>query len=260
MTYPPPVSKKERRVLEIIGRGHPNRTMNVKSRASTGTVNSLEWAEIQIAAELGATEFGDCIAHLTAGGLIDSARELPSMFSRLRGNQEKYFFWITPQGRRFLVETGVESNGRAQMRSALATIDVELTNDDDVACAASAAAGLVRKLISTSGADPYDDDTIFTAGIFAFAAANHFSDQIEASSKDALNSFLLALLILADGSAPEVNRVFEPIRNAREQMGEKVKLAIAQGIYQWARSPSSDRLSLLSELFELCLTHTKEVG
>lgn len=109
MAYPPAVTKKERRVLEIIRRGHPHRTMNVKSRNSTVTVNALEWTEIQIAAGLDASEFGDCIAHLGAGNLIDSARELPGVFSRLRGAKEKYFFWITQQGRRFLTETPIDA-------------------------------------------------------------------------------------------------------------------------------------------------------
>jgi hypothetical protein len=109
MAYPPPVTKKERRLLEIIGRGHPDRTMNVWSRSSSLTVNALEWTEIQIAAGLEFSEFCDCIAHLGAGGLIDSAREVPGMFSRLRGVKEKSFFWITLQGRRFLNETPLDA-------------------------------------------------------------------------------------------------------------------------------------------------------
>lgn len=71
---------------------------------ASATVNALERSEVQIGAGLDALEFSDCIAHLGAGNLIDSARELPGMFARLRGAEEKYYFWITALGRRFLAE------------------------------------------------------------------------------------------------------------------------------------------------------------
>jgi hypothetical protein len=62
-----------------------------------------------------------------------------------------------------------------------------------VKCAAQAAAGLVEKLITAVAADPLDDDTIFTGGIFIFVAANHFSLLIGASFEQASSLELLIL-------------------------------------------------------------------
>lgn len=105
MAHPPPVTKKERKVLEVIGRGHPERTMTVRTRGgASATLNALEWSEVQIGAGLAASEFYECIANLGAGKLIDNGIEFPGMFARLRGAEEKYYFWITAQGRRFLAE------------------------------------------------------------------------------------------------------------------------------------------------------------
>lgn len=104
MAYPPPVTKKERKILEIVARGHPERTMNVRRSFASGTVNALEWTEIQIASGLSSNEFGDCIAHLVAGNLIDSGEQSPGLLGRLRGKDEQFFFWATELGHRFLAD------------------------------------------------------------------------------------------------------------------------------------------------------------
>ncbi|MDB5601163.1 MAG: hypothetical protein JWN71_3207 [Xanthobacteraceae bacterium] len=107
MAYPPPVTTEERTLLEVIARGHPQRTMNVRTfgGASGPSINALEWNEVQIGVGLTDSELGDSIAHLVAGNLIDSAREIPGLLARLRGAEEKYYFWITPLGRKFLSES-----------------------------------------------------------------------------------------------------------------------------------------------------------
>jgi hypothetical protein len=159
-----------------------------------------------------------------------------------------------------MMRATAEGHGRAQMRSALSTIDVELSGNDDVTYAARAAAGLVRKLITTIGADPQDDDTIFAGGIFAFAAANHFSYQIGASFEQTSS---LALLDLAGGSPQVFKRTLDPVVNAYNRMtssGDKVMLAIGQNIARWTQSPSSEQFSRLSALFKICLTNIRQVG
>ncbi len=103
MAYPPPVTKQERKVLAVVGRGHPHRTMSVRIGGSNVAVNALEWSEVQIGAGItDDAELGNCIAHLRAGELIDGARQPPGLFARISGSKELFFFWITHSGRRFL--------------------------------------------------------------------------------------------------------------------------------------------------------------
>lgn len=104
MAYPPPVTKKERRVLEVIARGHPERIMNISGSFGSGQVNALEWSEIQIAVGMQFDEFGNCIAHLVAGNLIDSGQQRPGILGWLGGKESQSFFWATSLGRRFLAE------------------------------------------------------------------------------------------------------------------------------------------------------------
>ena len=108
MVYPPPVTKNERKILEIICRGHPDRIMEIKKSGVAKSSPALEWTEIQIAAGLSFDEFGDCIAHLTAGRLINSGIEGPGFFGRLTGKLEKSYFWATDLGVRFLIENSEE--------------------------------------------------------------------------------------------------------------------------------------------------------
>lgn len=176
------------------------------------------------------------------------------------------FGWLTGRRKRDeefakqMMRAAAEGHGRAQMRSAFSTIDVALSGNDDVTYAARAAAGLVRKLITTIGADPQDDDTIFAGGIFAFAAANHFSYQIGASFEQTSS---LAMLDLAGGSPQEFKRTLDPVVNAYNRMtasSDKVMLAIGQNIARWTQSPTPEQFSRLSALFKTCLTNIRQVG
>lgn len=104
MTYPTPVTKAERKILEIIARGHPQRKVTLNYRGRCGQLNALEWDETRIGSGLNESEFGEGIAHLTSENLIDSGRQLPGMFARMRGEDVKYYFWATDAGRQFLID------------------------------------------------------------------------------------------------------------------------------------------------------------
>jgi hypothetical protein len=96
MTYPPSVTKKDHKVLEVIGRGHPERTMNVRTAAGSSTiVNALDWNEVEIGAGLALPELSGCIAILGAHKLIENGIEYAGIFARLRGAENKTYFWIT---------------------------------------------------------------------------------------------------------------------------------------------------------------------
>jgi hypothetical protein len=99
-----PITAIERRVLEIIARGHPNRTMHFNSTSSSGEVPALEWSEIETAADIPFDEFADCIAHLVRKNFIQSGAQLPGFFGSLLGKEEKTYFWPTEMGSRFLIE------------------------------------------------------------------------------------------------------------------------------------------------------------
>lgn len=117
MAYPPPVTKKERRVLAIIARGHPERTMHIRGTWGSGNINALEWTEVQIAVGMTWDEFGDCIAHLVGGDLIDSTQKLPGLLGHLTGKKTQYFYWATELGRKFLEEKSEDETPDAVLPS-----------------------------------------------------------------------------------------------------------------------------------------------
>lgn len=102
MAYPPPVIKRERKVLEIIARGHPERRMNFRNKHGSGIVNSLSWSEIQISSGFSQSIFSDCIAHLVANNLIASGTRKRGFFGGLVGRKDIHYFWVTESGLQFL--------------------------------------------------------------------------------------------------------------------------------------------------------------
>lgn len=103
MAYPPPVTRAERKILELIARGHPHRPMTVRTRrGGTFVTNAMEWAEVRTAAGLSEDDFGNGIAHLVAGGLIDGTEKPASLLGRLFGARDQHFFWATDAGCLFL--------------------------------------------------------------------------------------------------------------------------------------------------------------
>jgi hypothetical protein len=102
MAYPPPILRKERKILEIIERGHPERRMTVHTRHGSGQVDALEWSEIQVASGMPFNEFCDCIAHLVANDMIKSATKHPGFIASIFGKEKQDFFWTTDRGSVFL--------------------------------------------------------------------------------------------------------------------------------------------------------------
>lgn len=102
MTYPPPMSALEKKLLTAIATGHPERRMEVSVRGQRMRVAPLTWNEIAVAMDVAQHELTDPIAHLVAGDAIDSAREPAGFFKRLRGEDDTTFFFATDKGRHLL--------------------------------------------------------------------------------------------------------------------------------------------------------------
>lgn len=104
MAHPPPILRKDRKILEIIERGHPARRMTAHTRPGSGQVDALEWSEIQVASGMRFNEFADCIARLVANDMVQSGTKHPGFIGSLFGKQRQAFFWVTDRGRAFLQE------------------------------------------------------------------------------------------------------------------------------------------------------------
>jgi len=107
-----PLLSMDIRVLQVIGKGHPDRTMISKKRlGSTIPVNALTLSELQVALGEKESVILESIAHLVASNLIESGRQIPTFFGRLRGEQEEWYVWITSRGMdRLRTETNIESS------------------------------------------------------------------------------------------------------------------------------------------------------
>lgn len=116
MSYPPEITEKDRKVLEVIARGHPERTMTSTRNGISKQVSALTWNEIQLARNASFSDISDCIAHLVANGYIDSGRQNPSIWGRLKGESETAFFWVTPAGQAFLRTDSTSSSTAVESR------------------------------------------------------------------------------------------------------------------------------------------------
>jgi hypothetical protein len=102
MTYPPEVTIQDCRVLEIIGRGHPERKMTATNSGGSKQIAAITWSEIQVALGATTSKLSDSIAHLVANNLIMSGDQRPSIWGRIKGESNTTFFWITSTGESFL--------------------------------------------------------------------------------------------------------------------------------------------------------------
>mgnify|MGYP001766129668 CR=1 FL=1 len=94
-----PLLSMDLRVLQVIGKGHPDRTMISQKRSgSTIPVNALTLSEIQVALGEQESVVLNSIAHLVSSNLVESGRRNPTFLGRLRGEQEEWYAWITPRG------------------------------------------------------------------------------------------------------------------------------------------------------------------
>lgn len=102
MTYPPPITDTEKKILEIIARGHPSRVMYAHFSMGSSQISPLERSEIQIAVTISFDELNNCIAHLVANGLIENGIRYPGFFGTLASKKKQTYFWATDAGYRFL--------------------------------------------------------------------------------------------------------------------------------------------------------------
>lgn len=102
MTYPPKITEKDRKVLAIVARGHLDRKMTATRGGISSQVSALTWNEIQVALNVPFGEISDSIAHLVANNYIDSGRQNPTFWGKIKGEPETAYFWLTPEGEKFL--------------------------------------------------------------------------------------------------------------------------------------------------------------
>ena len=105
MSYTPKLTEKDRKVLEVIARGHPDRKLTATYHGVSTQVSALTWNEIQLALNTSFSDISDCIAHLITNDYIDTGRrQSPSFWRRVKGESETAYFWITQKGLAFLRE------------------------------------------------------------------------------------------------------------------------------------------------------------
>lgn len=92
MAYPPPVSDDEKKMLRLL-----------KARTLS---NPIKWSQYEIAAGLPPSIFLDGIAHLVAGGLIDTAEAKQGLLKTIFGKEPDRYVFITPSGLDYLKHAG----------------------------------------------------------------------------------------------------------------------------------------------------------
>jgi len=108
MVYPPKILRKEYDLLKVFERGHPSRMMQAHSSHASHPVSALTWDELILASPLQGGELTDGVAHLVANGLIKSGTQRANIVSKLVGNKDTYFLWITEEGRDFVKNIRME--------------------------------------------------------------------------------------------------------------------------------------------------------
>jgi hypothetical protein len=92
MAYPPVFSDNEKNMLRL-----------VESRELS---NPIEWSQFVALADLQPSVFGDGIAHLVAGGLIDTGEAKQGIFRALFGGDPEVYVFITSAGKKYLASHG----------------------------------------------------------------------------------------------------------------------------------------------------------
>ncbi len=143
--------------------------------------------------------------------------------------------------------TSKEVESLVQLRRATATISTEPLNGDETEIAGTAASILTIALVNSTISQIQDDDDRFTAGMFAFVAADHFS-------RMTAGSFELASVIsmIRTLGTDEFERCFTAIEASHRKMvgsNSKVVLAIGQNCAIWLKQPTSENFQKLAQLF-----------
>lgn len=76
--------------------------MTATRRGVSSQVPALTWDEIEIALGERRAELSDCIARLVRNDYIDSGMQPPSLWGRLLGKSETFYFWLTEAGSDYL--------------------------------------------------------------------------------------------------------------------------------------------------------------
>lgn len=88
MSYPPPVSDEEKKMLHLLS----GRELS----------NPIEWSQFEMWADLPPSIFLDGIAHLVAGGLIDTAQTRQGFLKTIFGKEPDRYVFITQAGENYL--------------------------------------------------------------------------------------------------------------------------------------------------------------
>jgi len=146
-----------------------------------------------------------------------------------------------------MMKAAAEGESLAQLRRAIATISGEPLTGDDTEKAGIAAAIVATALAKAAISQIQDDDDRFTAGMFAFVAADHFSRMIAGSFE--LASVLSVMRTLG---SDEFERCFTAIATSHNAMlVSKSNLVplIGQNCAAWLQRPSSENFEKLVRLF-----------
>src|SRR5689334_22753500 len=87
MSYPPSIGENEKRLLEIIRRGHPNRRVTLKRRGRSIEVSALTWDELELAFGSQRSILAEYVAHLVASDYIDSERTYSSLWQAIKSGE-----------------------------------------------------------------------------------------------------------------------------------------------------------------------------
>lgn len=169
------------------------------------------------------------------------------------------FDWLTGRRKRdqaFIADMAKASAAGANiasLRSALSTVGVVVPPTPGPGLVAQAAAGLTQNILRDTNKTLADDDVLFTAGLFTFVAANHFSFKVAEPFEESAS---LAIAALGSYSRPSFERLHGPIVDAYNSMSGKESptlLAIGETIARWAETPTTENYNRLCELFSICL-------
>lgn len=100
----PELDEVERQLLEVIGRGHRDRRLQVFHRGETYRTAPFTWAELSAHVRAADDTIADAVAALVAAGGVDSVRQPNRLFRWIRRSKPATFFFITQKGKLWLTQ------------------------------------------------------------------------------------------------------------------------------------------------------------
>lgn len=95
----------EKQLLKAMGKGHPDRRLDVFYRGEIYPTAPFTWGELSARTKAADDAIADAVAALVAAGAVDSARQPTRFFRWIRRSKPTTFFFITRQGKRWLAES-----------------------------------------------------------------------------------------------------------------------------------------------------------